>query len=65
SLFFSKISAGSVGIIRSRDNHLLCERIGVLHSLSFYFTSVAFYVSNLLIDFSITLYVTLFIVFTL
>ena len=26
SLFFSKISAGSVGIIRSRDNHLLCER---------------------------------------
>ncbi|CAJ1407050.1 unnamed protein product [Effrenium voratum] len=65
SSFFSKISGGSVGIIRSRDNHLLCERIGILHSLSFYFTSVAFYVSNLLIDISISLYVTLFIVFTL
>lgn len=65
SSFFSKISGGSVGILRSRDNHLLCERIGILHSLSFYFTSVAFYVSNLLIDISISLYVSLFIVFTL
>jgi len=65
SSFFSKIAGGSVGIIRSRDNHLLCERIGILHSLSFYFTSVAFYVSNWLIDISISLYVTLFIVFTL
>lgn len=26
SSFFSKISSGSVGILRSRDNHLLCER---------------------------------------
>eukprot|EP00931_Biecheleriopsis_adriatica_P075897 TRINITY_DN4966_c0_g1_i1.p1 TRINITY_DN4966_c0_g1~~TRINITY_DN4966_c0_g1_i1.p1 ORF type:complete len:2275 (-),score=375.89 TRINITY_DN4966_c0_g1_i1:31-6855(-) len=65
SAFFSKIAGGSVAIIRSRDNHLLCEKIGILHSLSFYFTSVAFYVSNLLIDISIQLYVLLFIFFTL
>jgi len=65
SNFFSKISGGSIAVIRSRDNHLICERIGILHSLSFYFTSVAFYVSNFLIDCSIVLYVLLFIVFTL
>jgi len=65
SNFFSKISGGSVAVLRSRDNHLICEHIGILHSLSFYFTSVAFYVSNLLIDISIYLYVALFIVFTL
>merc|ERR1740138_289829 len=65
SNFFSKIAGGSVSVIRSRDNHILCERIGILHSLSFYFTSVAFYMSNLLVDMSITLYVALFIVFTL
>ena len=29
SSFFSKISGGSVGILRSRDNHLLCERTGL------------------------------------
>jgi len=65
SNFFSKISGGSIAVMRSRDNHLLCERIGLAHSLSFYFTSVAFYVSNLFIDMSIYLYVTLFIMFTL
>jgi len=65
SNFFSKISGGSVSVVRSRDNHLLCERIGLLHSLSYYFTSVAFYVSNLLVDVSIYLYVFLFILFSL
>mmetsp|Transcript_57963 Transcript_57963/g.180146 ORF Transcript_57963/g.180146 Transcript_57963/m.180146 type:complete len:1155 (+) Transcript_57963:268-3732(+) len=65
SNFFAKISGGSVAVIRSRDNHLICERVGILHSLSFYFTSVAFYVSNILIDISVVLYVLLFIVFTL
>jgi len=65
SNFFSKISGGSVSVIRSRDNHLLCERIGVLHSLSFYFSSVAFYISNLIVDVSIYLYVLLFILFSL
>merc|ERR1719215_1103788 len=65
SNFFSKISGGSVSVVRSRDNHLLCERIGLLHSLSFYFTSVAFYASNLFVDFSIYLYVILFILFEL
>jgi len=65
SNFFSKISGGSIAVIRSRDNHLLCERIGLLHSLSYYFTSVAFYASNLMVDFSIYLYVILFILFTL
>jgi len=65
SNFFSKISGGSIAVIRSRDNHLLCERIGLTHSLSFYFTSVAFYTSNLFIDMTIYLYVMLFISFTL
>jgi len=65
SNFFSKIAGGSVSVIRSRDNHLLCERIGLLHSLSFYFTSVAFYTSNLLVDISTYLYVLLFILFNL
>jgi len=65
SNFFSKISGGSIAVLRSRDNHLLCERIGILHSLSFYFTSVAFYMSNLMVDLSIYLYVMLFIVFNL
>jgi len=65
SNFFSKISGGSIAVMRSRDNHLLCERVGLFHSWSFYFTSVAFYLSNLLIDFSIYLYVCLFVMFTL
>lgn len=65
SNFFSKISGGSISVIRSRDNHLLCDRIGILHSLSFYFTSVSFYVSNLLVDYTIYLYVILFILFSL
>lgn len=65
SNFFSKIAGGSIAMLRSRDNHLLCERIGILHSLSFYFASVAFYMSNLLVDMSIYLYVILFIFFNL
>merc|ERR1719323_2195346 len=44
SNFFSKISGGSIS-----------ERVGILHSLSFYFTSVSFYVSNFMIDLSINL----------
>jgi len=65
SNFFAKISGGSIAVIRSRDNHLLCEKIGLAHGWSFYFTSVAFYTSNLFIDMSIYLYVLLFIAFTL
>eukprot|EP00444_Apocalathium_aciculiferum_P036464 CAMPEP_0183489374 /NCGR_PEP_ID=MMETSP0370-20130417/181410_1 /TAXON_ID=268820 /ORGANISM="Peridinium aciculiferum, Strain PAER-2" /LENGTH=668 /DNA_ID=CAMNT_0025682707 /DNA_START=1 /DNA_END=2007 /DNA_ORIENTATION=+ len=65
SNFFSKISGGSIAVMRSRDNHLLCERIGIFQSWSFYFTSVAFYLSNLIIDISIYLYVLLFVMFTL
>lgn len=65
SNFFSKISGGSIAVIRSRDNHIICERIGILHGLSFYFSSIAFYISNLLIDCSIYIYVLLFLAFTL
>jgi hypothetical protein len=65
SNFFAKISGGSVAMMRSRDLHLICENIGVLHAFSFYFASTAFYMSNLAIDVSIYLYVILFIVFTL
>ena len=63
--FFAKISHGGVSMLRSRDNHLLCERIGIIHSLSFYFASVAFYTSNLLVDISIYIYVALFVLFNL
>eukprot|EP00411_Alexandrium_monilatum_P072463 CAMPEP_0175565768 /NCGR_PEP_ID=MMETSP0096-20121207/39613_1 /TAXON_ID=311494 /ORGANISM="Alexandrium monilatum, Strain CCMP3105" /LENGTH=561 /DNA_ID=CAMNT_0016869063 /DNA_START=81 /DNA_END=1763 /DNA_ORIENTATION=+ len=65
SNFFSKIAGGSISVLRSRDNHLLCERIGILHGLSFYFASIGFYLSNLLVDFSTYLYVIIFICFTL
>mmetsp|Transcript_124845 Transcript_124845/g.324298 ORF Transcript_124845/g.324298 Transcript_124845/m.324298 type:complete len:2327 (-) Transcript_124845:162-7142(-) len=62
---FSKISGGSMALMRSRDTHLLCERIGGLHSLGFYFASVAFYVSNVFVDITIYLYVWMFILFNL
>merc|ERR1719454_1405082 len=65
SNFFAKISGGSVGMMRSRDLHLICEHIGVINCMSFYFASSAFYVSNLLVDISIYLYVMLFVCFTL
>ena len=32
---FSKVSGGAVAVLRSRDNNLLCERLGVLNNLSF------------------------------
>lgn len=63
--FCSKISCGSVASLRSRDTHLLCERIGLVHALSFYFASVAFYVNNVLLDASIYLYIVLLIMFDL
>merc|ERR1719323_254573 len=65
SNFFSKIAGGSISMLRSRDNHLLCERIGILHGLSFYFASIGFYLSNLLIDMTVYLYVIIFIFFAL
>jgi len=65
SNFFSKIAGGAISILRSRDNRLICEHAGVLNSLSFYFTSVAFYVSNLLIDITIYMYMVLFLLLTL
>mmetsp|Transcript_4042 Transcript_4042/g.7805 ORF Transcript_4042/g.7805 Transcript_4042/m.7805 type:complete len:480 (+) Transcript_4042:3-1442(+) len=51
--------------MRSRDLQTICEHVGVLHCGSFYFASTAFYVSNLLVDLSIYLYVVLFVTFTL
>merc|ERR1719171_117344 len=52
-------------MMRSRDLQRICERTGILHGFSFYFASTGFYVSNLLVDFTIYLYVILFITFTL
>lgn len=65
SNFFAKIAGGSVGMMRSRDLQRICENVGVLNCGSFYFASTAFYVSNLLVDLSIYLYVVLFVTFTL
>jgi len=65
SNFFFKIAGGSVGMMRSRDLQLICDNVGVIHCMSFYFSSVAFYISNLLVDLTIYLYVILFISFTL
>jgi hypothetical protein len=65
SNFFAKISGGSVGMMRSRDLQLICEHIGIINCMSFYFASTAFYVSNLLVDISIYMYVILFVSFTL
>lgn len=65
SNFFCKIAGGSVAMVRSRDNHLLCENIGIMHAMSFYISSCAFYVTSLLVDISIYLYVFVFVAFSL
>jgi len=65
SAFTQKISGGCMAMLRSRDNQIICERIGLLHGLSYYFSSVAFYISNLLIDCATYIYMLTFLSFTL
>jgi len=65
SQFFTKVSSGSVGVMRSRDLKIITERLGIIDSFSFYFASIAFYLNNWLIDISLRVYVLVFVLMTL
>lgn len=65
SMFFTKISSGNVGVMRSRDLKILCERLNIVDNLSFYFASIGFYLNNWLIDISIKVYLFVFVLLTL
>jgi len=64
SLFFTKISKGNVGVARSRDLKLICDSLSVTDNFSFFFASVGFYLNNVLIDFSLFVYVFVFVLLT-
>jgi len=64
-LFFSKVSGGNVGVMRSRDLKIICENLNLFDSFSFYFASVGFYLNNAIIDMSTFIYVGVFILLTL
>mmetsp|Transcript_61949 Transcript_61949/g.191995 ORF Transcript_61949/g.191995 Transcript_61949/m.191995 type:complete len:1242 (+) Transcript_61949:535-4260(+) len=61
SLFFSKISGGNAGVMRSRDLKIISESLSIVDNFSFFFASIGFYLNNLLIDKSVMLYVLLFV----
>jgi len=65
SQFFYKVSTGNVGVMKSRDLKILCERLNISDNLSFYFASIGFYLNNWLIDMSIKIYVYFFVLLTL
>jgi len=65
SMFFYKVSTGNVGVMRSRDLKILCERLNIADNLSFYFASIGFYLNNWLIDMSIKVYLFVFVLLTL
>uniref|UniRef100_A0A7S4PXL8 Glycosyl transferase 48 domain-containing protein n=1 Tax=Alexandrium monilatum TaxID=311494 RepID=A0A7S4PXL8_9DINO len=65
SLFFSKVSGGNAGVMRSRDLKIISENLGIIDNFSFYFASIGFYLNNLLIDKSVILYVFLFVLLSL
>ncbi|CAK8997190.1 unnamed protein product [Durusdinium trenchii] len=65
ALFYTKVSKGNVGVMRSRDLKILTQNMNVVDNFSFYFASVGFYFNNLLIDISATVYVFLFILLAL
>eukprot|EP00928_Gymnodinium_smaydae_P011914 TRINITY_DN14356_c0_g1_i3.p1 TRINITY_DN14356_c0_g1~~TRINITY_DN14356_c0_g1_i3.p1 ORF type:complete len:2685 (-),score=593.20 TRINITY_DN14356_c0_g1_i3:98-8152(-) len=65
SQFFTKVSSGNVGVMRSRDLKLITENLNVFGSFSFYFASVGFYVCQLMVDLSMKVYVYVFILLTL
>lgn len=65
SQFFTKVSSGSVGVMRSRDLKAITENLNITSSFSFYFASVGFYVYNWLIDVSMIVYVLVFVLLTL
>eukprot|EP00929_Paragymnodinium_shiwhaense_P059585 TRINITY_DN29837_c0_g1_i1.p1 TRINITY_DN29837_c0_g1~~TRINITY_DN29837_c0_g1_i1.p1 ORF type:complete len:1248 (+),score=277.75 TRINITY_DN29837_c0_g1_i1:240-3983(+) len=65
SQFFTKVSSGSVGVMRSRDVKVLTENLSICNNFSFYFASVGFYLCNVLIDLSMQIYVIVFVLLTL
>jgi len=65
ALFYTKVSKGNVGVMRSRDLKVITQNMGVVDNFSFYFASIGFYLNNLLIDLSSTVYVFLFILLAL
>eukprot|EP00929_Paragymnodinium_shiwhaense_P027605 TRINITY_DN16173_c0_g2_i8.p1 TRINITY_DN16173_c0_g2~~TRINITY_DN16173_c0_g2_i8.p1 ORF type:complete len:2302 (+),score=424.77 TRINITY_DN16173_c0_g2_i8:85-6990(+) len=65
SLFFTKVSSGSVGVMRSRDLKIITEDLNIADSFSFYFASIGFYLNNLIIDKSVCVYIILFSLMTL
>jgi len=60
-LFFTKVSKGNVGVQRSRDLKIICESLNIMDNFSFYFASIGFYLNNVMIDFSVLVYVSLFV----
>jgi len=64
-LFFSKVSGGNVGVMRSRDLKILSEQLSLIDNLSFYFASIGFYLNNWLIDHSLTVYLLIFVFLTM
>jgi len=65
ALFFTKVSKGNVGVMRSRDLKFIAENQNVKDNFSFYFASIGFYLNNVLIDYSISVYVVIFVMLTL
>jgi hypothetical protein len=65
SVFFTKVSSGSVSMMRSRDLKTITDNLGVFGGFSFYFASAGFYISNMLIDLSMQIYVVCFVCLTL
>lgn len=65
ALFYTKVSKGNVGVMRSRDLKVITQNMNVVDNFSFYFASIGFYLNNLLIDLSSTVYVFLFILLAL
>ncbi|CAE7037246.1 CALS12 [Symbiodinium sp. CCMP2592] len=65
ALFYTKVSKGNVGVMRSRDLKVITQNLNIVDNFSFYFASVGFYLNNLLIDASATVYVLLFILLAL
>jgi callose synthase len=58
ALFEAKVSAGNAEQLLSRDVYRLGHRLDFFRMLSFYHTSVGFYINNLLVVLSVYVVVT-------
>merc|ERR1719428_1425245 len=64
TLFFSKVSGGSVGVMRSRDVQMISANTGITNNFSFYFASIGFCISNVIVDKTMEIYVMVFVLLT-